>query len=284
MSKINAGWIQEEAKRFILSSENTLKNQTDDPAWGTPLIGYSNGADPLYDFFQQDIGEFYVKPIDFMKKEYPSKEFKAERLTIVSWILPHTTATKIDHRKEKYWPSERWARARIFGEQVNVKLRMFLVKKLKDEGIEAVAPMLSPLWHEAKSEKYGFASTWSERHAAYAAGLGTFGLSDGLITPIGKAHRAGSIIVNTFIEPSTRDYENHHAYCLFYAKGTCGECIKKCPAGAISERGHDKLKCSEYLDKTRKYVEENFRFKGYGCGFCQVGVPCENGIPEGIDD
>jgi hypothetical protein len=145
MSKINAGWIQEVINSFILSSENTLKNQTNDPAWGKPLIGYSNGADPLYDFFKQDIDEFYVKPLDFMKMKYPSKEFKAEKLTIVSWILPHTTATKTDHRKEKYWPSERWARARIFGEQVNVKLRMHLVKKLKDEGIEAVAPMLSPL-------------------------------------------------------------------------------------------------------------------------------------------
>ena len=36
------------------------------------------------------------------------------------------------------------------------------------------------------SEKYAYASTWSERHAAYAAGLGTFGLSDGLITAAGQ--------------------------------------------------------------------------------------------------
>ncbi len=57
----------------------------------------------------------------------------------------------------------------------------------------------------------------------------------------------------------------------------------KCPAGAISERGHDKQKCSDYVDTTHAFVEENYHFKGYGCGFCQVGVPCESRIPEGID-
>ena len=33
-----------------------------------------------------------------------------------------------------------------------------------------------------------------ETHAAHAAGLGTFGLCDGLITPIGKAIRVGSVV------------------------------------------------------------------------------------------
>jgi hypothetical protein len=30
------------------------------------------------------------------------------------------------------------------------------------------------------------------------------------------------------------------------------------------------------------YVKETYGFEGYGCGLCQVGVPCESGIPEGI--
>lgn len=37
----------------------------------------------------------------------------------------------------------------------------------------------------------GIASRWSERHAAYAAGLGTFSLSDGFISSRGIAHRCG---------------------------------------------------------------------------------------------
>jgi len=26
-------------------------------------------------------------------------------------------------------------------------------------------------------------------------------------------------------------------------------------------------------------VEKTYKFVGYGCGLCQVGVPCEAGIP-----
>lgn len=140
--------------------------------------------------------------------------------------------------------------------------------------------MHSTLWEDRRSERYGFASTWSERHAAYAAGLGTFGLSDGLITPKGKAMRCGSVIARMSVTPTVRPYTDHHAYCLFYARGTCGRCIDRCPIGAISERGHDKDLCSRYLDMTRQYVNRHFGFDGYGCGLCQTGVPCESGIPE----
>jgi epoxyqueuosine reductase QueG len=169
------------------------------------------------------------------------------------------------------------------GEDVNIRLRTHIVDELKKAGYPAVAPMLSHLWKQHMSEKYLFASSWSERHAAYAAGLGTFGLSDGLITEKGKAHRVGSVIAKIGIPSTPRPYTNHHAYCLWYAKGTCGACIKKCPAGAISERGHEKQKCSNYVDTTNAFVEETYHFKGYGCGLCQVGIPCESRIPEGID-
>jgi len=50
--------------------------------------------------------------------------------------------------------------------------------------------MLSPPFKRETSEKYGYASSWSERHIAYVAGLGTFGFCDDLITPVGKAMRA----------------------------------------------------------------------------------------------
>ena len=69
------------------------------------------------------------------------------------------------------------------------------------------------------------ASQWSERHAAYASGLGTFGLCDGLITPKGKAVRFASVVTRIKVPPTQRPYKDHHAYCLHYAKGICGMCI-----------------------------------------------------------
>jgi epoxyqueuosine reductase len=273
-------WVEDIIRRFINESpENTLKNEANEKAWADPLVGYSNGDDPLYYFYKKDIGEFYLTPIEFFNNSFPESETKPRDLTVISWILPQTDATKSEHRLQNKYPTERWVRARMYGEEVNDKLRRHVVDALTASGIDAVAPLLSPLWLAKMSERYGYASTWSERHAAYSAGLGTFGLSDGLITPKGKAMRCGSVIARINIPASARPYKNHNEYCLFYSEGTCGKCIERCPVGAISKTGHDKKKCSAYVNTMWEYVRTNYGFKGYGCGLCQTGVPCESGIP-----
>ncbi len=275
-----ANWIEETIKTFINQSpENSLENKESEKAWADPIVGFSSGTDPLYKFYKEDIGPFYWTPLEIFTKTFPQLEINPNQLTVISWILPQTEKTKSDNRKRKTFTSERWARARIYGEKVNTKLRKHVVSALQESGFAAVAPMLSPLWEQKNSERYVFASTWSERHAAYVAGLGTFGLCDGLITPKGKAMRCGSVIANIRIPLTKRPYDNHHAYCLFFSKGTCGECIQRCPTGAITENGHDKIKCRRYLRTTREYVRSNYNFEGYGCGLCQTGVPCESQIP-----
>jgi epoxyqueuosine reductase QueG len=167
------------------------------------------------------------------------------------------------------------------GEAFNNKLRQHVVDALAEAGVQAVAPMLSPLFESKPSERFVYASTWSERHAAYAAGLGTFGVCDGLITPKGKAMRVGSVIAGLRLAPTPRSYadDDHQAYCLFYSQGICGQCIPRCPVGALSAEGHDKAKCRAHLTKTREYVQDQYGFEGYGCGLCQTGVPCESKIP-----
>ena len=279
----NANQVESIIIDFINNSpENRIQTLSDPPekAWNDPLVGFSNGADAIWDDYKAHVGPFHLTPMDIFNNAYPSVNVSAEELTVISWILPQTEATKRDNRKETDWPSERWARARIFGEEVQNKLRKHLVAELTGSGIEAVASMHSPLWSLQKSEKYGFASTWSERHAAYASGLGTFGLCDGLITPVGKAMRTGSVIAKIDIEPTKRPYTDHREYCLFYTKGTCKKCIPRCPVNALSESGHDKIVCRAYLKpKTEEYVKENFKFHGYGCGLCQTKVPCESKIP-----
>ena len=219
-------------------------------------------------------------PWEVFAQTFPGAPVEPAELTVICWILPQTEATKADNRRETRYPAERWARARIFGEQVNVKLRWHVVEALGEAGYPAVAPMLSPQWQWRESDRYVFSSTWSERHAAYASGLGTFGLCDGLITPVGKAVRVGSVVARMQIPPTPRPYQDHRAYCLFFNHGICGQCMARCPVGAITEAGHDKVKCSRHLKPaTEKFVRANFGFDGYGCGLCQTGVPCESGIP-----
>jgi epoxyqueuosine reductase len=276
-----AAWVKEFIEGFVASKENSLKNESNDPAWEKPLVGFSRGDDPIYGQMKEDIGPFFLTPPEIFANTFPSITARPEELTVISWILPQAEPTKQDHRKETTYPSERWARARKYGEEFNAKLRKQLVQLLEDTGYEAVAPIDSPFWTQKMSERYGLSSTWSERHAAFASGLGTFGLCDGLITPVGKAMRCGSVVAHIQIPPSLRPYKDHQDYCLFFSKGICGKCADRCPAGAITrEKGHDKEKCRVYVSGvTNDYVASHFGFASYACGFCQVGVPCESRIP-----
>jgi epoxyqueuosine reductase len=276
-----AAWIGDCIREYAASGENDLRLDSGrEPAWDEPLVGFSRGSDPLYQRFKEDIGPFVWTPPEIFAASFPDVQAAPDELTVISWILPQTAQTRLDNSRETALPSERWAHSRKQGEDFNVNLRNHVVEVLREAGNEAVAPMLSPLWKWEKSDRYGFASSWSERHAAYAAGLGTFGLCDGLITPRGKAMRCGSVVARIAVPPSQRPYDDHHAYCLFYFDGSCGKCIKRCPADAITREGHDKEKCRTYLhDVTEEYSRSRFGVDTHPCGLCQTGVPCEAKIP-----
>jgi epoxyqueuosine reductase len=275
-------WIRGLIEDFIESSENTLGNSANDKAFGAPIVGYARGDDPIFEQFKRDIGAFYLTPLEAFEKAYPGSGARPDELTVISWILPHMRQTKLDNRKEKTYPSERWARGKKFGDLINTKLQNHLIKTLGEAGHRALAPGTPSIWSRQMSEKYGYSSTWSERHAAYAAGLGTFGLCDGLITPVGKAMRCGSVAAQVTIPPTKRPYGQHTEYCLFLTEGACGLCKARCPVGAITEKGHDKEKCKAYIGGIcTDYAKKHFNLEINVCGLCQTRVPCESGIPKG---
>ena len=277
---ISKAWIEELIQMFISDSPlNTLENDTGEPAWDSALVGFASGADPIWQQYKEYVGAFHWTPWEIFNQHCPGERAEPDKLTVISWILPQREMVRKANRRAKKYPSEEWARIRIYGEKFNVALRRHVVQSLEQAGHAAVAPMLTPNWTVVISERFSYASSWSERHAAHAAGLGTFGLSDGLITARGKAMRTGSIVAKISIPPTPRPYADHQAYCLFHVDGTCGKCIDRCPVRAITEAGHDKEKCRQHLGRSREYVKETYRFEGYGCGLCQVGVPCESSIP-----
>jgi epoxyqueuosine reductase QueG len=274
-----SAWVRGLISAYGASPANTLRDATNETAWASPLVGFARGDDPIFEQYKEVVGPFHWTPWEIFTLTYPASDARPEELSVISWILPQTEATKADSRRATFYPPERWARSRIFGEEFNAHLAIHLASALSEADYQAVAPGRSPLWKSVPSEQYVYASLWSERHAAYACGLGTFGLCDGLITPVGKAMRAGSVVARIALPVASRPYGDHHAYCLYYAKGTCGACMTRCPAGAITPQGHDKVRCRDHVNKTRAYVVQNYGFEGYGCGLCQTGVPCESGIP-----
>jgi len=277
---ISGNKIEDLIRDFIANSpDNNMGNEAGEPAWDDVLVGFASGADQIWQQYKEYVGAFHWTPWEVFNQHHPDKQARAEELTVISWVLPQREMVRKTNRRAKKYPSEEWARIRVYGEEFNAALRRHVVKSLEQTGHAAVAPMLVPNWTIVKSERFSYASSWSERHAAHAAGLGTFGLCDGLITAKGKAMRAGSVVAKISIEPIPRPYAHHRAYCLFFSDGSCGKCIDRCPVRAITEDGHDKEKCRKHLVRSREHVKKTYKFVGYGCGLCQVGVPCETGIP-----
>ncbi|MDR1397049.1 MAG: hypothetical protein LBJ14_04895 [Desulfarculales bacterium] len=281
--------LEDAGRKFMNGPDNTIELSTGvtTPCFDMPIMGVAAGDDPIWRAYKINIiGPYHFTPLEAFQMAYPDETTAAAQLRVLSWVLPQTEDTRKEQRKQTDMTGERWARSRSIGDgKVNVGMRKHLIAYLQQQGIPAAAPQLLPQWSRlCAPEGNEYSSNWSERHAAHAAGLGTFGLCDGLITPVGKAHRVGSIVLKHPLPVTPRPYRSYNEYCLFFTSGKCKACIKRCPVGAVSEKGHDKLLCYKYLwEKSHPYVKAAWHFNGYGCGLCQVGVPCEFRIPHAPD-
>jgi len=250
------------------------------PIFEEPLVGFADGKDAIFESFREVVHPHHLTPGEIMAKELG---FEIGDITVVSFVLPINGDTKKENAREKDGPSLRWNHTRWHGQNFIDALSRHLVSALTELGIPALAPELTSSF-AIENGPWGYASRWSQRHIAYAAGLGTFGLSDALITEKGCAMRCGSVVVAHKMEITPRPYTDHHAYCLYFRTGKCKVCMKRCPRGAITPQGHDKVKCFEILTVDQRPYLEGAHGPGYtgkyaGCGLCQTAVPCEGGIP-----
>ena len=274
----SARFIEQKIKDFIQTSpDNRLSFINDYVMWDEPLVGFADGDDPIFTEYKTIISNDHLTPREALARTCEkSPEELPERLSVISWILPAVEETRKTNRSETRVPSRLWSHTRWYGEKFNDKLRVYLVSLLTGMGYLAAAPMLQPYFRMFTNQK-GMYSNWSERHIAYAAGLGTFSLSDGLITERGIAIRCGSVVTDMMIPATPRTATGPYSNCLFYGGVKCRACIERCPAGAISEQGHDKNKCQKYLSGIgySAMAEYDNEKSVAGCGLCQTKVPCE---------
>jgi epoxyqueuosine reductase len=279
-----ANAIENEIKAFVFGHPlNRMPATRELTIYDEPLVRFADGNDPLYTEYKTLIDSRHLTPFEALAKSLEeSSQVAPSQLSVISWVLPITEGTRISNRSETKTPSRRWSHTRYYGEEFNNEVRKFVVEILTEVGALAVAPMLQPYFRTSSNDKVGIFSNWSERHSAYAAGHGTFSLSDGFITERGIAHRCGSVVTDLSLPASGRAYADHLSNCLFYADGSCKVCIERCPAGAISEQGHDKMKCMSY-QRGIGYRPESGGYDDmvsvFGCGLCQTKVPCEYCIP-----
>lgn len=143
----NAAWLRKMITDFVDGSpDNRLGGNYGEKAWGSPLVGFSQGDDPYYHRFKGDIGEFLWTPYEIFTKTFPNIALDPSELSVICWVLPQTEATKADMRRQIEYPAERAVLARTNGDIFNQKVGQFVVDILNSRGYEAVAPVQSEYW------------------------------------------------------------------------------------------------------------------------------------------
>ncbi len=261
--KTAADFIQSSPDNYISTEIAISPEIAGTKIYQDPIFAFGDANDPYFTELKDPkaIGSHFRLP----------KEWLSQARTVISFFLPYTSEVKDSNSQEKKWPSPQWLHGRYEGQKLLNKLSLHLHQQLQQAGYMSVIPCSQDsFWSKRVAETASFTSNWSERHVAHVCGLGTFGLSKGLITPKGMAGRFGSIVTDAPLTITDRQYDDREQYCT-----RCGDCISQCPVKAISfENGKSDKLCSDFLGATGKKYSPR-----YGCGKCQVGVSCESCIP-----
>ncbi len=221
-----------------------------------PLLGVAAAQDPRWADLKRAevVGPAHLAP----------EQWLPGARSVVSFFLPFSQRIRRANRIQGTTATE-WLYGRFEGEMFVAALREHLAGLIQAAGSRALAPSSDP-----RFKVVNLKSNWSERHAAFIAGLGTFSLNRSLITRFGAAGRIGSVVTDAELRPTARTYEDPREFCL-----ACGACISRCPCRAIDAEAKDNVKCKAWLDRTLAQYTPR-----YGCGKCQTGVPCEARVPQ----
>jgi epoxyqueuosine reductase QueG len=265
-----------------------------------PLIGVSRGDDHIFQRFKEVVAPEHLTPADMWIQSGLSDDRNiAARLRIVSIVFPYVSKIREEGKKnDKEMPPEIYCVARNFANPFMDAVLKETTLFFRDQGFRATSGILSSVFQiRSIKDPFRIYSNWSERHIAFAAGLGTFSLHEGLITEAGCNIRVASVITDAPLQVTPRTRDEPYANCLHFANGNCGACIPKCPAGAITEDGHNKLTCYLHVRKVREEMygrplrpilkPHHRKINGkeevvynVGCALCQFGVPCTDRNPK----
>ncbi len=255
--------------------------------YGQPLIGFADAWHPYIQNLPKLISTSHDLPQDVLP----------DAKTIIAYFIPFTKELANTNRVQSAaafaaqngafagtnpdgfsLASPEWARAyeetnALFAE-LNAALIDFIHAKAGHAGITPKATTF---------DQQLLISDWSQRHIAFAAGLGTFGLNNMLITKHGCCGRYSTVITNLDLKP---DAPVEGEYCLYKKNGSCGICVKNCPTGALTTDGYDRVKCYALCKENAKiYTKFGSSYTGEDgtsansigsevCGKCVTGSPC----------
>ncbi|MDO5095450.1 MAG: epoxyqueuosine reductase [Peptostreptococcaceae bacterium] len=232
--------------REYKKKERTITN------WQEPLICYADAHDELFDELKNIVGQDHISPLTSL----------ASANTVISYFVPFEEETVLSNQSGKI-ASRDWAFAYIETNRLIDNLGLAIKERLEKKGYATILPQGKNLDRATDSGNY------SQRHIAYIAGMGTFGMNRLIITEKGCAGRFGSVITELKIEPTPRPEKE---YCLYKVDKSCTDCIDACPRGALTVDGFDKQKCMEHMKDNQIIYRDlgNIRV----CGKCVANARC----------
>ena len=254
------------AEAFVQAYQERLKR----PVWRRPLTGFADAGHPYIRNLKELIGPEHLLPENVL----------SGASVVIACFVPFTRELAETNRVGDAFASEEWAEAYEMTNAMLKELNRDLTACLEENGYRgAVSPEAFTF------DRTKLKSNWSHRHFAYAAGLGTFGINNMLITRAGGCGRYTTVVTELDVEP---DAVCREEFCLYKRDGSCGVCVSHCPAGALTLNGYDRRKCYEVLKQNaRRYTEFGCSYSdadgkadGTGsevCGKCVVSAPCTYG-------
>ena len=239
--------IQQEMEQFIADYRRETGIETD---WKKPLIGFADAFHPVIRSLRELVSETHYMPEDILP----------EPTVILAYFLPFREDIGRSNAEGEL-PSKMWAQAYTDTNTMFPLLNRRLQRVIEGWGYRAATP--EGIGTLGPDRIY---SNWSQRHIAYAAGLGTFGVNNMLITKEGCCGRYFTLVTDLPVSPD-RPIEEEN--CLYKRNGGCGLCLRRCPAGALHcNAPFDRAACYEQLRSNETDFSEKV------CGKCVVGLPC----------
>ena len=183
--------------------------------------------------------------------------------SVCAFFLPFAPEIVQANARDELAAAE-WARAYV---ETNALLADICAMLGDELGRKGIAVAWEPPTHNFDPVR--LVSAWSHKSIAAIAGLGEFGHHQMLITEAGCAGRFGSVVLDVAIPPSAPNKGPEESALCTYDQG-CRACIRRCPAGALTEEGFDRNQCyAQCLVNDAQWPQ----WLADVCGKCATG-PC----------
>lgn len=219
--------------------------------WKPVIVRFADAESPMWERFKELVLDTHLTPQDLL----------AEAAVVLSYFLPFVREVAISNVQGER-PSETWARAYVTTNKMAAVLNEQLTDVIEEMGYTAAIPVSAGTFDETILK-----SDWSQRHIAWLAGHGTFGINNMLISDLGSCGRYFSVVTSLPVTPGQPVEEER---CLYKRDGSCHVCIDRCPVDAFSKDGFARADCFERLLENRTDKIPGAQV----CGKCDVGLPC----------